>query len=123
MGIDRMTLAYARRALREVHHRIYEPNMTLIDFGHGKVGGKTVESKLAIRFHVRRKLKPLALESAVASGLTRKVPMTIARFETDVIEATVRPHRGWWSGWAGGGSETRARRADPMQGGISISDE
>jgi endonuclease G len=118
-----MTLARARRALRETRHRLYDPNVTLIDFGHGKVGGETVESKLAIRFHVRRKLSPLALESAVGLGLTRAVPPAIDGFETDVIEASYRPQRGWWSSLTRRASDSRAVRVDPMRGGISISDE
>ena len=52
MGIDRMTLAYARRALREVHHRIYEPNMTLIDFGHGLPRGAGLVAKRCQAFRV-----------------------------------------------------------------------
>ena len=56
MPIDRMTHARARRALRDARARIYDPNVTLIDFGQGQIEGKTVEGKLAIRFHVRQKL-------------------------------------------------------------------
>ena len=65
MPVDGMTHARARRALRDARARIYDPNVTLIDFGQGQVEGKTVEGKLAIRFHVRQKLGPAALESAV----------------------------------------------------------
>lgn len=123
MSIDRMTLAYARRALRETRHRVYDPNVTLIDFGHGQVGGQTIEEKLAIRFHVHKKLGAVSLESAVDERLTDRVPTTIGGFPTDVIETTFRPHRGWWGTWLRPRSEARAERADPMQGGISISDE
>ena len=77
MRIDRMTLAYARRALREARHHLYDPNVTLIDFGHGQVGGRCVEEKLAIRLHVRRKHSPPALEAAVEAGRTRDVPRMI----------------------------------------------
>lgn len=126
MSIDRMTLAYARRALREARYHVYDPNVTLIDFGHGQVGGASVEEKLAIRFHVQRKYAPVALEGAVAAGRTSALPSSIGGFPTDVIQKAFAPHRGWWSSWGWWprpSVEARAERADPMQGGISISDE
>jgi endonuclease G len=93
MPIDEMTHTRARRALHDARARIYDPNVTLIDFGQGQVGGKTVEAKLAIRFHVRRKLNPAALGCAVLEGRTRRIPKWIGDFQTDVIEGTFRPDR------------------------------
>jgi endonuclease G len=118
-----MTLAHARRALREARHHLYDPNVTLIDFGQGQVGGECAPDKLAIRFHVRRKLTTLALEAAVAAGRTVDVPRSIGGFPTDVIQGTFHPHRSWWTTWSRPRAETRSDRLDPMKGGISISDE
>jgi endonuclease G len=128
MHVDRMTLARARRALREAASRIYDPNVTLIDFGHGRVGGETVADKLAVRFHVRRKLGGAELETAAQARRTGPVPARIGDFPTDVIEGTFRPQPAAWTagGWGAGRrrpAEPRARRADPMKGGVSISDE
>lgn len=127
MDIDGMTLARARLALREaVLVYLFDPNVGLIDFGHPEHGGKIAEDELAIRFHVRRKLSGPALEAAVGAGQTRPIPPFIAGFPTDVPEGIYRLQQ-QWSGWGGWGKppavNSRTARADPLRGGLSISDE
>lgn len=126
MDVDRMTLARARRALREaVQAHLFDPNVGLIDFGHPEHGGRIAETEVAIRFHVRRKLSGPALEAAVGAGQTRPIPPFIAGFPTDVPEGTYRLQQ--WSGWGGWGQSpgmnSRTVHADPLRGGLSISDE
>lgn len=126
MQIDATTMACARRALRRAAgDHLYDPNVTLIDLGRPKRGGRLARNELAIRVHVRRKLAGLALESALLRGATTAgIPREIEGFPTDVIEATYRTHLWPWSlAWKTAPTGARARRADPLRGGISISDE
>jgi hypothetical protein len=122
MTIDRTTRARARRALREALSRIHDPNVTLIDFGQARVGGRLVEDKLAIRFHVRRKLGEAALQGAIEAGSTERVPERMGDFPTDVLEGSFRPHRlsSWW--WRGGRGEgdSGATCVDPTRCGVSL---
>jgi endonuclease G len=126
MQIDAMTMGCARRALRTATgHHLYDPNVTLIDFGRPRHGGRLARDELAIRVHVRRKLAGLALESALMRGTTAaSIPRAIEGFQTDVIEAAYRPHLWPWSlAWKPTQTSARTARADPLHGGISISDE
>jgi endonuclease G len=80
---------------------------------------------LAIRFHVRQKFTDLGLEVALANGATRSdlaQPINVAgfRFQTDVVEGVYRPHA--WRPRPPA-VDPRAARADPLRGGVSISDE
>jgi endonuclease G len=127
MDVDRMTLARARLALSEaVRAHLFDPNVGLIDFGHPEHGGQIAEDELAIRLHVRRKLSGPALEAAVGAGQTRPIPPFIAGFPTDVPEGIYRLQQ-QWSGWGGWGQSPAVNaptvRADPLRGGLSISDE
>lgn len=122
MLIDARTLAYARRAIRDASRTfLYDPNITLIDFGLPEHRGYLAGDELAVRFHVSHKLSGVALESAIARGRTRLVPPSINGFPTDVPQATYHLHR-WGSAnrWL---PTTAHLRANPIQGGISISNE
>lgn len=127
MEIHRMTRARARLALREaVRAYLFDPNVSLIDFGHPEHGGRIAEDELAIRFHVCRKLSGPALEAAVGAGQTRPIPPVIAGFPTDVPEGIYRLQQQGlgWGGWAQPPAvNSRLVRTDPLQGGLSISDE
>jgi hypothetical protein len=125
MQLDPMTRARARLALREaVRFHLFDPNVGLIDFGHPEHDRQLAEGELAIRIHVRKKLVGIALESAVAAGYTRPIPPMIGGFPTDVPEGIYRLHL--WP-WQGTQSTPTANvpiaRADPLRGGVSISDE
>jgi endonuclease G len=127
MHLDAMTIARARLALREaVRGWLFDPNVNLIDFGYPEQDGRIIDNEVAIRFHVRRKLSGLALEAATETGYTRPVPAVIGGFPTDVPQGTYRPQQWrWWqgNGWHKQPTNQRTRRADPMLGGMSISDE
>lgn len=125
MYVDRMTMAYARRALYEARRAfLFDPNITLIDFGHPEHQGQIAEDELAIRIHVQRKLAGVALETAVDAGATRLIPPSIGGFATDVPQGSYRPHQWGWGGWRQRpATNPRSTSASPMRGGISISDE
>lgn len=113
-------------ALREaVRRHVDDANVGLIDFGQRMQDGR-LTADTAIRVHVHRKLDPASLELAVDAGLTRPVPPSIRGYQTDVIQGTYRPQlfgvhlRPPPPSLPG---DPRAGRADPLRGGISISDE
>ena len=126
MNVDPMTMVRARWALREAaRNYLFDPNVSLIDFGNPEHDGEIAQGELAIRIHVRKKLSGMALETAVAAGYTRPIPPSIGGFPTDVPEGNYRPH--FWP-WRGGRrpprpANPRTTRTDPMRGGISASDE
>lgn len=123
MHIDRKTLARARLAMREaVRGWIYDPNVTLIDFGWPERGGTLVEDKLAVRVHVIEKFaRGPALEAAIQEGTTRgPIPDTIAGFPVDIPQGAYRLHQWFGGGWRQP-ADPRARHTAPMLGGISIS--
>ncbi len=91
MKVDSATMARAALAIGEAaRYYLYDPNISLIDFGYPEQLGMTRDDRIALRFHVHRKLEPLALESAAEAGLTRPVPAEFFGFPTDVPEATYR---------------------------------
>jgi endonuclease G len=114
---------YVRTALREaVRGWIYDPNVMLIDFGWPEHGGVLAEDELAIRVHVVKKLTRPELELAARTGITGGlIPSEIAGLMVDVPESGVLECHRW--GWGGRPRRTgpRARRTEPMQGGISVS--
>lgn len=124
MQIDSATLRRGRLAMREaVRQFLFDPNVTLIDFGHPEHQGRIAEDELTVRVHVRRKLAGHALESAARAGRTCPVPKWIGGFPTDVPVGTYRHHlamqrSGWWTPHR---TNPRAMRTDPLRGGISIS--
>jgi endonuclease G len=126
MNPDPMTLARARLALglaRRVF--LFDPNVNLIGFGHPEHDGRLAENELAIRLHVTSKLSGLALEAATLAGYTSPIPSEIGGFQTDVLEGAYALHqaRAWGGWWQPAAPDGRALQADPMRGGISISDE
>lgn len=125
MRIDSATMGRIRLALREAKQKfLFDQNVTLIDFGHPEHGPRIAKDELAIRIHVHKKLVGYGLESAVRAGQTAEIPPSIGGFPTDVPVGTYRPHaarlqRGNW--WNNPAADPRAVRADPLCGGISIS--
>ncbi|MFN0086833.1 MAG: hypothetical protein ACKVX9_15690 [Blastocatellia bacterium] len=123
MIVDIRTIARARITIEEaVRLHLYDPNVSMIGLGFKVVAGELREDRLAIRFHVARKLTPFQLESARAvEGIapTRPIPGRIGNFETDVIQSRYSPH--WWA-WSDRRGP-RANRQAVMRGGVSISSE
>ena len=117
MNVGSTSWARVRLAMQEaVRGWIGDPNVMLIDFGWAEHGGKLYEDELAIRVHLIEKFKGRpTLELAISEGLTRaEIPDSIGGFPVDKPESgRLRLQRGWRS--------PRTRRADPMQGGISVS--
>lgn len=128
MNIDRMQLAYARQALPvAVHNWIFDPNVTTVGIGWPEHEGILDESALAIRFHVRTKYEPgFQLESAIERNETRQsIPKEINGIPTDVIEGHYYLHQTWnrrWSTWWAP-ARPRAKRCNPIHGGVGISSE
>jgi endonuclease G len=123
MSIDEKNLARARSGIQQaVQGWIYDPNVMLIDFGWPERGGKLLEDELAIRVHVKEKYtRGLELEAAVDDGKTRGyIPDVIAGFPVDRPVGNYRLNQYYSSQWWRPPSQ-RARRAEPMKGGISIS--
>ena len=127
MDIDPMNLAYARLAQRAaIRGHLSDPNISLIDIGLRRRNGE-LENDLTVRFHVRRKLSTIELQSASEQGYTRPVPRAFAVgteiVMTDVIKGDYRREL-----WNWGGNRPRpprndnAKRTDPLCGGLSISD-
>jgi endonuclease G len=125
--MDSMKMAYARLAKHAaIRGYLGDPNVSLIDIGLRRRAGE-LEDELTIRFHVRRKLSKIELQSASEQGYTRPVPRAFAigkeTIQTDVIKGDY--HHELW-GW--GGNRPRpprndnAKRTDPLCGGLSISD-
>ena len=131
MAFDSMTMARARLALRmATQQHLFDPNVRIVSLGLPEKDGEVVEDELAIRYHVQEKYTPFELEAALASGQTQSdlaQPITVGRFriQADVVQGKYAPHlwqrpTPWWRPPA---SNPRMARADPMRGGISISDE
>lgn len=109
-------LGRVRLVLREAvrDHLIADEGVTAVDFGLPDGGGEP-----AIRVHVREK-KPLSVLEA--AGIT-PVPKRMAEFPTDVLEGTYRPQLWWTMPGTRVTADPRLGPADPLRGGISISDE
>ena len=127
MNFDPIKMACARFALyKATRVFLFDPNVHLIGIGYPEREGKTEENELAIRVHVHTKLEGAELETAVKEGYTRSIPTEIDGFRTDVLQGTYQLHQ-WlsWRGWRQTASTMNERlmSADPMRGGISISDE
>ena len=122
MNIDQQTLNRARGAAHEAVRRlIYDPNVLMIDIGWPEHGGVLYENELAIRVHVEKKIpQGPALEVATQSGVTRgEIPSFIDGFPVDIPQSPYRLHQ-WWSGGWQRPTPLRARRTEPIQGGISV---
>lgn len=126
MYITRQTLLQAMNALwsREVRWRLLDPNVVMIDFGHPIDEGEVNHDKVAIRFHVAEKFSPLELQSAINSGITHeKLPDRLGGFPTDVQQNNFSLERWNWLTSQPAAALTRYGHHNPLQGGISISDE
>jgi endonuclease G len=113
--------ARVRLALQEaVRGWISDPNVMLIDFGWAEHGGQYYEDELCIRVYLIEKHRDRpALELAIANGRTRgRIPDSIGGFPVDRPESGRLKLQQWWGG--GWGSPRRSR-ANPIQGGISVS--
>jgi hypothetical protein len=127
MYIDPMKMAYARLAQRvAVLSHLSDPNVSLIDIGLRRRKGE-LEDELTVRFHVRRKLSTIELQSASEQGYTRPLPRAIAigkeTVTTDVIKGDYQPELwGWGSNRPRQPRNDNAKRTDPLCGGLSISD-
>lgn len=122
MNHDQVSLGEAWLALKKATRDwIYDPNVSLIDYGWPQREGEVVEDQLAIRIFVKEKIPAgNALESAIRQGITNApIPPTVSGVYTDVIKANIKVRQGWGNWWSP--KEPRAGRVVPMEGGISIS--
>lgn len=119
-----MIIARARLALNQaVQNHLYDPNVSMIDFGYPELNGKLCTDELAIRIHVHQKLRGAALESAIDRGFTRRIPESYGGFPTDVPQSTPHLHQYWFWNWPAKPANPRLRRQKPLRGGISISNQ
>jgi endonuclease G, mitochondrial len=127
MNFDSTIMARARFALRQATlDFMFDPNVNLMGIGYPEHRGQIAENELAIRVHVNQKLSGVALEAATEAGYTHPIPSEINGFPTDVLRGKYRLQQ--WQAWRGWWIPTTSRNeraisADPMRGGISISDE
>lgn len=122
MDVNPMDIAQARLAVREAGRYLFDRarKINMIDIGLKESGGEIL-NVLAIRFHVDEKLSGFQLEEADREQL----PPSIGPFSipTDVVVGKYRLHQlPWWGGRRTPANSPTAR-ANPMRGGISISDE
>jgi len=125
MHIDPKDMARVRLTLRKaVSGWLFDPNVTLVGFGWREREGQLIKGERVIRIHVREKCpEGPKLEAAIERGVTGdRIPPKIDDIPTDVVKGIYRPHQ-WWGGWGRRTANPRARRADLLQGGISISNE
>jgi endonuclease G len=106
-----------RAAVRD--YLLAQENVVAVDYGLPEKAGQILENHRALRVHVREKLPRPGLE---ALGIT-PVPDRIGDLETDVLEATYRPQLWWGAPTVRPAADPRLTRADPLRGGISVSDE
>lgn len=112
---DPLTRARARLALHDVCRKhLFDRNITSIDVGFKSSDGMVNRDRLAIRFHVAKKLSGFSLEQAVEDGMTQILPRRAGEFDTDVLQGSYVPH-------LRAAPNPRLSRFDPLRGGISIS--
>lgn len=118
--IDQKQLRAACRArkLAAAYH-IFDPNVSLIDVGWRIKDGRLTD-QLAVRAHLRRKLRGAAYETFSAASPQRVIDAGRIGFPVDIIEAEYRRDRFW--SWPQPQS-ARARSFNPLKSGISISNE
>jgi endonuclease G, mitochondrial len=125
MNIDRMTLAYGRKAMWEAARKyLYVPNVTCVDFGYPVRKGQLIEDELAVRIHVREHIPEFALQAAYAAGETVELPSEVAGFPVNKPEGVYTPDQFWGWGWGWQPprpTNPRASCNDPMRGGVSVS--
>jgi len=121
MEPDARMMMHARQSMQEAASKhLFDRNVSMIDFGYPEHHGRIARDEVAIRIHVHQKLFGPQLETALETGLTTEIPESIGEFKTDVLEGIYFPryyrYYWWWSP-----PNPRAGRADPMRGGVSIS--
>jgi hypothetical protein len=115
-GVSGRVRLALRIAVRD--YLLADDNVTAVDFGLPEHEGALAEDEQAIRVHVRQKLPLGVLEAA---GMVAVSPR-IREFQTDVLEGTYRPHLWWGTAPVRPSANPRLWWADPLRGGISISD-
>ncbi|NIV91672.1 hypothetical protein GWN42_02430 [candidate division KSB1 bacterium] len=124
ISIDKQTLQKARRALEKatVHH-LFDPNVTHIDLGLRikDSQGSRVQNELAVRVHLRKKLKGDAYEAFADKYPERVIDAQTLGFPVDIPEADYRLHYTWPN--YPSIREARMRYFDVLRGGISIANE
>lgn len=124
MDLHPSTLARARMAMKQaVQNHLFDRNVSLVDFGFPEHNGRLHTDELAIRIHVRKKMSGVELESAVNRGLTRPIPASYGEFQTDVPQSAFRLNQSYPGYASGARTNPRTSRQDPLQGGISISNQ
>jgi hypothetical protein len=120
VALDNEITGEVRLALRlAVRDYLFpDDNVTAVDFGLPEHDGEIAADERAVRVHVRRKLPVEVLEAAGVPIVQRE----ILDFQTDVLEGTYRPQLWWPSISAWPQADPRMSRADPLCGGVSISD-
>lgn len=119
-----MTFARARLALSQAaQNHLFDPNVSMIDFGYPEKDGELCFDDLAIRIHVHKKMRGAELESAIAGGLTRLIPKEYCGFPTDVPQTKPRLHQSWYWYQPAVSTNPRLRRQKPLVGGISVSNQ
>jgi hypothetical protein len=120
--IDSRTLRDGLRARdRAAAFHLYNPRVTLIDLGWKIRDGKLTD-QLTVRFHVRQKPQGPSFEAFAIQRPELVLPSeTELEFPVDYIEATYNTQIGTPS--LSAAAIQRDRSCDPLQGGISISNE
>jgi hypothetical protein len=120
--IDPRTLRAGLRARdRAAALYLHNPRITLIDLGWKVRDGK-LTNELTVRFHVRNKPKGPNYEALTARHPELVLPSeSELGFPVDYIEATYDSQL--WSSFASGPVLQRDQLFNPLQGGISISNE
>ena len=121
MNIDTKEIWAASDARRVAAARyLYNPRVTLIDVGWKIKGGEQTD-QLAVRIHVRNKPSEAVFESFSMQNQALVIDKGRIPFDVvDFIEASYKLHYYYWPTTYTQTNE-RARRCDPLCGGISIS--
>ncbi len=110
----------AKKRAEAIHIR--DENVSLIDIGWKikEREDQRITQKLEVRVHLRRKLYGPAFKAFSELYPHRVVHEERIGFPVDIIQADYRLNRSWSSPWT---QLPRATYFDPLQGGISISNE
>ncbi len=116
----------AQRALdRAIMQHLGDPNVSLIDLGLRIRDNqdRRVEKELCVRVHVRRKLYAEAFEAFAERYPERVIDPANIGYPVDVPQGDYRIHQSsWWNWWSPVTcTNPRCRVANPLRGGISIS--
>lgn len=119
------TIRTARHALKRAKAlHLFDPNVSHIDLGLRIKNAERnrVANELAVRVHLRKKLKGDAFKEFSEKYPGRVIDSKIIGFPIDIPEAQYKlHHNAWWRGYRPKLHEPRARYFDELRGGISIS--